>query len=294
DGTVTLSCRREGGDIVLSVRDTGIGLTPEQRAKIFQPFVQADSSTTKQYGGTGLGLTITAQFCQLMAGSIEVESEVGRGSAFIMRLPDTSLAPEASQEALEDAATILVIDDDPVARDILHRNLTRAGFLTKAFADGASALEAARKERPDAITLDVMMPQMDGWMVLRQLKEDPELARIPVIIMSMVKDKSLGFALGASDYLVKPIDGAQLYAALEKQGVRRSRHNVLIFSHQGGHAPYVQHLLSAGKFGVVVASSPRDAKTAFEVGRPEVIVLERDAPGSEAVVEAVGGGSGVQ
>src|SRR5439155_18393380 len=199
--------------------------TAEQQSRLFQPFSQADASTTRKYGGTGLGLAITRRFCQMMGGDITVESEHGMGSTFTIRLParvalePVAPAPESVEPPLPAAAgarNVLVIDDDVGVRELMVRYLGRDGFRVRTAASGEEGLRLARALRPDAITLDVMMPGMDGWAVLTALKGDPELADIPVIMLTIVDDKQLGFALGASEYITKPVDRERLAAVLRR------------------------------------------------------------------------------
>ena len=234
-GTVTLAAAREAppagdgapgaGDwLVFRVSDSGIGMTPEQLAKLFEAFAQAEASTARRYGGTGLGLAISRRFCQLMGGDITVTSRPGEGSTFTVRLPATvaekaaepPAAPRAADAGTGAAGTVLVVDDDPAARRLLAHHLTREGFRVEEAADGDAALRRAREGRPDVITLDVLMPGMDGWAVLTALKADPEVAAIPVVMLSVVDEKHIGFALGAADYLTKPIAREQLVAVLKK------------------------------------------------------------------------------
>ncbi len=226
-GTITLSVERSFDAankewILFRVKDSGIGMTPEQLDKLFQAFTQADASTTRKYGGTGLGLTISRRFCELMGGDIQVESEFGKGTTFSVRLPakvEEQVLPSTQEEVTELAGlagggTILVIDDDPVARELMGRYLSKDGFSVKTASGGLEGLALAKILKPDAITLDVMMPDMDGWAVLTALKADPDLADIPIIMLSMVAEKNLGFSLGASDYMVKPIDRNRLIAMM--------------------------------------------------------------------------------
>jgi CheY-like chemotaxis protein len=219
---------RAPSTILFSVTDSGIGMTPEQMGKLFQAFSQADASTTRQYGGTGLGLAITRHFCQMMGGEITVASEPGQGSTFTIRLPAEVVEPVGQAVSLPDekesvesplpgsGSTVLIIDDDAATRDLLARFLAREGFRVETAAGGEEGLRRAREMRPDAITLDVMMPGLDGWAVLTALKSDPELALIPVVMVTIVDDKNMGFALGASDYMTKPINRDQLLAILQK------------------------------------------------------------------------------
>ncbi len=199
-GKISLAIGRDGATIQFAVADTGIGMTPEQRARMFQAFQQADSTTTRKYGGTGLGLVITRSFARMLGGDVTVRSKAGEGSVFTLALPDAppALAPAAPESepagapVAEASATILVIDDEAASRRILGSHLAREGYRVIYAGSGGEALEIARRERPDAITLDIMMPQVDGWSVLRALKEDPGLAAIPVVLVSMVADRGLG------------------------------------------------------------------------------------------------------
>jgi CheY-like chemotaxis protein len=229
-GTVTLAVTRgpdgsaAGDRVVFRVADSGIGMTEAQMAKLFEAFSQADASTTRHYGGTGLGLAISKRFCQLMGGDITVASEPGRGSTFTVTLPARAAEPQAEPEPSARpaasgsgaAGTVLVVDDDPAARNLLGWFLGREGFRVEHAADGEEALRRARSVRPDVITLDVLMPGMDGWAVLAALKADGELAAIPVVMLSVLDERHMGFALGASEYLTKPVDREQLVAALKK------------------------------------------------------------------------------
>jgi signal transduction histidine kinase/CheY-like chemotaxis protein len=220
-----------GGEVVtFAVSDTGIGMTEEQLGRLFEAFAQADPSTTRRYGGTGLGLAISRHFCQLMGGDVTVESTPGVGSTFTVRLPaevasresrgrtlvhsDSRLATRDSP--LDPRPLVLVIDDDPATRDLLGRFLQAEGFQVVTAANGEDGLRLAREQRPVAITLDVLMPGLDGWSVLSTLKADPELAEIPVVVVSILDDRGLGYALGAADYLTKPIDRDRLLAILRR------------------------------------------------------------------------------
>ncbi|PYQ48243.1 MAG: hybrid sensor histidine kinase/response regulator [Acidobacteria bacterium] len=211
------------------VTDTGIGMTPEQLGKLFKAFTQADASTTRKYGGTGLGLAISRQLCQMMGGEVTVESEGGRGSAFTILLPANLEAGEMTAgrerppaEALATLVSmprptrVLVIDDDRLVRDLLLRFLEKEGFRAEAAASGEDGLRQAQASPPDLITLDVVMSGLDGWAVLKALKADARLRAIPVLMVTIVDNPSLGFSLGAAEYLTKPIDWRRLSTALAK------------------------------------------------------------------------------
>jgi CheY-like chemotaxis protein/two-component sensor histidine kinase len=234
-GTVTLMVerRKENGHdwLYFAVRDTGIGMTLQQMQEVFKEFTQADVSTTRKYGGTGLGLTISRRFCQMMGGDILVDSEYGVGTTFTVILPanvgEKEEEPLPSKfetkeiylpDSIKDmlGAKVLVIDDDANVRELVTRVLSRDGFVVITASNGADGLELARESHPDVITLDVMMGGMDGWSTLTALKADAQLSDIPVIMLTMVDDRNRGFALGASDYLTKPIDRKRLSQLLNK------------------------------------------------------------------------------
>jgi PAS domain S-box-containing protein len=211
--------------IRFSVTDEGIGMTTEQIQKLFQPFTQADASTTRKYGGTGLGLTITQRFAEMMGGKVSVESQLGKGSTFIIRMPayvitDPSQTLKGTNPLMPapkpNNNTILIIDDDAVVRELLQNYLKKLGYQVVSAESGQQGIELAKQIQPQAITLDVMMPGMDGWMVLSEMKKEPQLANIPVIIISLVEDKSIGYSLGAAEYLTKPINRNELSFILQK------------------------------------------------------------------------------
>jgi CheY-like chemotaxis protein len=227
-GVITLEAGRErdaagAGWLVLRVRDTGIGMTPEQLARVFEAFAQAESSTASRYGGTGLGLAISRRFCEMLGGTLTVTSEAGKGSVFTVRLPAVTAedagvvagaGPTASGPGT--AGTVLVVDDDPGTRSLIARILAPDGFRILEAEDGATGLRLAREHRPDVITLDILMPGLGGWDVLRALKADAALATIPVVVVTIVDDRNAGFALGATEYLRKPIERGQLLDALRR------------------------------------------------------------------------------
>ncbi|MDH3970568.1 MAG: response regulator, partial [Gammaproteobacteria bacterium] len=232
DGTITLHADRvveQGVDwLTLAVSDTGIGIAADKIDHVFEEFSQADGSTTRDYGGTGLGLAISRRFCQLLGGDLTLHSELGEGSTFTARIPATlsGSAPGASSVDVLAAVTgagvagagdaVLVIDDDPEALEIIERFLVKDGFSVVTATSGEQGLRLAREIQPVAITLDVMMPGMDGWAVLRMLKADPDLHKIPVIMLTMIDDRMRGYSLGAVDYLTKPVDRELLHKALNR------------------------------------------------------------------------------
>ena len=219
DGRIRLEVRAAGTDLTFIVSDTGIGMTEEQQSRLFQAFSQADVSTSQQYGGTGLGLAITRHFCEMLGGRITVESAPGEGSIFTITLPNrlpAAVAPFALPQGDEHAALVMIVDDDPNARDLLAATVRKEGYRVLEAPDGETALALAREWHPDVVTLDVLMPRMDGWAVMTAFKSDPELAGIPVIIVTMLAERGLAVSLGAAEFLTKPVDRARLATTLRR------------------------------------------------------------------------------
>ncbi|GJD54651.1 Autoinducer 2 sensor kinase/phosphatase LuxQ [Methylobacterium dankookense] len=220
DGRIDLAVTRADGTLRFAVSDTGIGMSPEQLERLFERFTQADASTTRRFGGTGLGLSITRAFAEMLGGRVTVDSQEGQGTTFALELPAALQAPEpaaaAPVETVRDGCTILVIDDDAATRDLLARFLEREGFRVARAEDGRQGLERARALRPCAILLDVTMPRMDGWAVLRALRADPDLGATPIVMVTVLDEQNLAFSLGASDYLQKPIDWPSLKAVTDR------------------------------------------------------------------------------
>ena len=301
-GTVRLQVRREedeeGDVVVFRVTDTGIGMTPEQLGKLFQAFSQADASTSRKYGGTGLGLVICRRFAQMMGGDVSVESTMGEGSVFTVRLPARvkrpvkeativpttaaalGLTPPTSPAPVDPSApnkgTVLVIDDDPNACELMVRSLSKEGFRVLTATEGVDGLRVAREFHPHVITLDVLMPGMDGWSVLRELKADPKLSNIPVIMITMADDRSTGYALGASDYLTKPIDRERLAASVQKY--RHGSQAVLVVEDDDDTREMMVRTLANDGWTVREAANGRVALDRVQEAVPELILLDLMMP----------------
>ncbi len=272
----------------IRVRDTGIGMTPEQLSRIFEAFSQADVTTTRKYGGTGLGLTITRRICQMMGGEITAQSTVGEGSTFTIILPavrrpaalaEGDGAPDDAEHALPAAgSTVLVIDDDAEARDLMSRFLTKQGFHVATAADGEEGLRRAKELKPDAVTLDIVMPRMDGWAVLNAMKSDAELKDIPVVICSMADEQNMGFALGASDYVTKPIDREQLTEVLGKVKTQARGTHVLVVEDEPTTRTVMRRILEMGGWSVQEAENGKVALEELQRRLPDLIVLDLMMP----------------
>jgi signal transduction histidine kinase/CheY-like chemotaxis protein len=231
-GTLTLTVAREAGSQVrFRVSDTGIGMTKEQLGRLFEAFSQADASTTKRFGGTGLGLAITKHFCTMLGGDVTVESAAGSGSTFTIGLPDQAAAPAAAESptpAADGRATVLVVDDDPATLNLLAKILAKDGYRVISAGNGVEALALARQHKPQAITLDVLMPQMDGWETLKELKADAGLRDIPVIMVTVLNERGMAIPLGAADFVTKPVDRQRLAAILREHCSGPSGGSILV------------------------------------------------------------------
>ena len=294
-GLEVFPLRLSGQDWVeFAVADTGIGLTPEQQRRLFQSFSQADPSTSRKYGGTGLGLVISRRFAQMMGGDIQLQSEFGRGSVFTVRLPRVSgpprLAPGHAAAPAEPAFAplVLVTDDDQATRELISRGLQKEGFRVLAASSGEEAIRLAREKRPDAISLDVLMPGMDGWTVLRALKGDPRTSSIPVVMVSMLDDRDIGYALGAADYLTKPFDREKLVLALRRFRQGSSPRPVLVVEDDPATREVVRRALERDGWIVAEADNGRRALESVSRSEPDLIVLDLMMPemdGFEFVTE---------
>jgi GAF domain-containing protein/CheY-like chemotaxis protein len=294
-GEVRLRARRvvDGHNWVeLAVADTGIGMTAEQQARLFQEFSQADASTARRFGGTGLGLAITRRLARMMGGDVTVTSEAGKGSVFTLRLPGSAGVEARSTHASAlpaGADCVLVIDDDATARELLGDHLRAEGFSVVTADGGLQGLKLAKELRPTAITLDVMMPDLDGWSVLAALRQDSELADIPVIMVTILDEQRRSAALGASGYLTKPIDRERLRRLVDRFRGPAPPTRVLLVDDDRDQRERVRSWLDGGEWTVNEAANGREALDRLRAVVPDLILLDLMMPEMDgfAVVAAL-------
>jgi PAS domain S-box-containing protein len=311
NGAITLMGEKyenRGSDWVrFSISDTGIGIPADKLDKIFQEFSQADDSTTRNYGGTGLGLSLTRRFAQMMGGDIRVESEVGSGSSFIIEIPmkvtkqHQGLEAEASMDETGDNTAIataktfpdhllstlervhkekplvLVVDDEQSARELLTRSLELEGCEVKAARDGKEGLKMAADLSPDLITLDIMMPGMDGWTVLREIKADTKLKDIPVLMVSMIGDRGMSYELGAVDSIQKPVDRKKLRWIVEKYA-KGKNNSVLVVEDDPAARANIRSSLEKVDWSVTEAENGAMGLEAVENKKFDLVLLDLMMP----------------
>ncbi|MHC1753979.1 MAG: response regulator [Methanosarcina sp.] len=304
-GKITISSNMYGETAQFTVKDTGIGIAEEHQHKLFKPFTQLDSATNRMYEGTGLGLSLVKSFVELHKGKIWFESEVGKGTAFTFEIPlvvglnkkgtaetiieDTENVPaqiihipqiieppnSSSNEPL-----ILVVEDDDASRELLEVTLTQEGYRVASVSNGKEALELANKMKPFAITLDIMMPGMNGWDVLKYLKLEEQTHDIPVIITSMLDERELGVVWGAVEHFTKPIQKDTLLSTLEKikEKVAKSYLSVLVVDDEKSAVELVAAMLNGKEFNLLKAYGGQEAIDIAFKEQPEVIILDLMMP----------------
>src|SRR6516164_1613731 len=278
--------------VEFAVADTGIGMTAEQQAKLFEEFTQADSSTARRYGGTGLGLAITRKLARMMGGDVTVASEPGKGSVFTVRLPGR--AEPAARSTINGGRPpsndcVLVVDDDATARELIADQLKAEGFSVATATGGLEGLKLAKDLRPIAITLDVMMPDLDGWSVLAALRQDADLAEIPVIMVTILDEHRRGVALGAAGYLTKPIDRERLHRMVSRFRAAARPTRVLLVEDDKDQRERLRGWLQGEQWVVQETANGREALTRLQANKPDVILLDLMMPEMDgfAVVAAL-------
>lgn len=274
--------------IAFDVFDTGIGMSEEQQERLFQAFTQADSSITRKFGGTGLGLTISQHFCEMMGGKISVESQPGKGSRFTILLPMEVEEKKSAEQPIDNPkrngnkaakSTVLVIDDEESSRDMLRHIIEKAGYSAILANNGEEGLRLARENRPQLITLDIIMPGMDGWAVLGKLKSDERLRDIPVSILSISEDKNMGYSLGATEFLTKPIDRRHFTNVLTKYAKKKNgKARILIVEDEKDTQQLMEQTVARGNYVPVTAANGVEALKQMEITLPDMILLDLMMP----------------
>jgi signal transduction histidine kinase/CheY-like chemotaxis protein len=293
DGTITVRARQDGDVLLIEVTDTGIGMNEEALAHIFEEFRQADSTTTRKYGGTGLGLSISKHLAQLLGGDLTVESAEGEGSTFTLKIlldmqrpseeagrkSDFDAQPDKEIRPSTGSPVILAIDDSDDVLSMLEQLLADAGFSMQSARSGEEGLVKAKRVRPAAITLDIMLPDMDGWQVLHRLKMDSSTRDIPVILLSIIEERALGMQLGAAEYLVKPIDHSALLSALERSlPPEDGKRSLLVVDDDEGARDMMVQMLESQPYEVYTAVDGIDALQMMNRHMPDAIVLDLVMP----------------
>jgi CheY-like chemotaxis protein/signal transduction histidine kinase len=287
-GEVQVETRVEGTTLILSVEDTGVGIAPEHLAQVFEKFRQVDGSATRKVGGTGLGLAIVREVSRVLGGTVEVTSTLGRGSCFTVRLPaaldehESPVAavakgdrqPASAGPISTGPATILLIDDDPMIVNLVRTELEREGFRVLVSADGISGLTMAREHHPSVILLDIHLPKLDGWSVLGELKGDPSVSSIPVLILSVEEQRGRAFSFGACDYLVKPVEAERLLDAVRRNIGESGGGGVLVVDDDPSTRELVCRNLTASGFSCTEARDGEDALLKARVMNPSLLVLD--------------------
>jgi GAF domain-containing protein/CheY-like chemotaxis protein len=311
EGFIRVEAEAGPAEVTITVADSGIGIPEDKVDTIFEPFTQVDGSSTRSAGGTGLGLSICKSFVEIHGGRIWVDSTLNVGSAFHFTLPieGPSLPGEklpVEEELLEGEAIeafvpaeeleekvgrlVLCVEDDEGVITLFRRYLSKQGYQVVGLTDPTRVTDEAKRLHPYAITLDVMMPEKDGWQVIQELKADAETRDIPVVMCSIVAEKGRGISLGASDYLVKPILEQDLLAALDRLNREAGRHLVLVVDDQAEHRQLLRRMIeSQDGYEVVEASGGQEAIELLQDMHPHIIMLDLMMPEMDgfAVLETV-------
>ena len=287
-GSVTITARRLPGAIEVAVADTGIGISEADQAKIFQEFHQVDPGPGRRQQGTGLGLALTRRFALLHGGDVHVTSKVGEGSMFTLRLPLQAPVPVVEDKfdglgaADPSRPLVLIIEDDVAAAELLTRQLQGSGFRTHVARTGTEAIAKARALHPAAITLDILLPELDGWEVITRLKRDEATSGIPVVVVSVVDNPELGKALGALDYFVKPVDGKLLVDRLKrlklKPSVEGGATSVMVVDDEPANRHWLMRILEPAGFDVIEAEGGRQAIELARARPPDLVLLDLMMP----------------
>jgi len=290
-GTVSIGVKRTDDAVEFAVADTGIGIAPDDQKQIFHEFHQIDHGPGRKHEGTGLGLALTRRFALLHGGDVRVSSEVDKGSVFTLVLPlrratvptvKPQLVPATNGHPAASGPLVLVVEDDPAAAELLTRQLVGAGYRAEVARTGTEALEKARRLQPAAITLDIILPEVDGWEVITRLKSDDITSGIPIVVVSVVDNPELGMSLGAIDYFVKPVDGRLLVNRLNQFNLERQHGKdeirVLVVDDEAANRLWLTKTLEPAGFTVVPASGGREAIQLAKSAKPDFVILDLMMP----------------
>jgi CheY-like chemotaxis protein len=273
--------------IIFEISDNGVGMSQAEMNQIFQALSEDETTAITHPRRTDLGFAVTRHLVEIMGGEIEVTSELGEGSRFTVRLPavvqsiQQIAASNQTEEVLvlEEGSVVLIIDDDEEIRKVLHKYLTKLGYQVETADNGELGIKLARNLLPDVIILDILMPKMDGWEVLSHLKTSSELAHIPVIILSVIEDKNMGYSLGASDYLVKPITREELSKMLQKYHSQNDSNSlVLVIDDDTVTRDMIARMLRKAGWRVGKIDDGRVALNYIRKKRPDLILLDLQMP----------------
>jgi len=288
-GEIVVTAEARGTQLVLAVEDTGAGIPDEQLPLIFDKFRQVDGSSRRRVGGTGLGLAIVKEVSQLLGGNVTATSMLGRGSKFTVVLPnaiDETSRPRRSTLPVtplpgvtgDGPFTVLIIDDDPMIQHLLRGHLEAENFRVLAAVDGIEGLTLAREQRPTVIILDIHLPRLDGWTVLGELKSDPVLASIPVVMMSVEEQRARGFSFGACEYLVKPVEPDRLVNVVKRTLLPSGGDVLVVDDDEATREMVSRHLRRAG-YSTVEARDGEEALLRTRVLAPGLVILDLLMPG---------------
>jgi len=286
-GRIELTARLEDGKVRVEVRDNGPGIAPEEQKRIFEAFYRLRESG-KKTEGTGLGLAITQRLVELHGGELSLNSQVGQGSCFYFSLPAAVSAPQVLRRKTETSSRavgpqrILVIEDDRATAQLIHSQLSSAGYQVTLCEEAQKAVEIAAQLQPNAITLDIVMKPKNGWEILIQLKRDPRTTEIPLIVVSIVDQPSMGTLLGADEYLVKPVDKMTLLGAIERHvrsgpGIKPGR-SILVVEDDAPTREFIAEMLTTHGFAVTTAADGAQARAQVAAGVPELVILDMMLP----------------
>ncbi|MGC9356405.1 MAG: GAF domain-containing protein [Anaerolineae bacterium] len=289
-GYIRVSAERQDGEILIAVEDTGIGIPVEKYDEVFQEFRQVDSSSTRRYGGTGLGLPVSKKFVEAHGGRIWFESEVGKGTIFYISLPlDGPSAEKPEGEVQGEGKLILTVDDDEGVITLFRRYLEQQGYRVVGLTRGERVVDEVKRLQPYAVTLDILLPDANGWQIIQNLRSDPETQNVPIVVCSIVSDRDRGLSMGVTDYLVKPILEQDLLDALARLSDVVSPSKILVVDDNPDDRNLLLRILEEVDYEVVAASGGAEAIMRIHSDPPDVIVLDLMMPDVDgfAVLESL-------